>query len=98
ETEEHARLNKKLDDALAKADVPITSSCMCRATVYAPINSGRDCCSGSCGCCECRERITDMPSEVSQATSLDWPAFSTFARQVNRVRVEGYVWLYDDAA
>jgi hypothetical protein len=39
-----------------------------------------------------------MPSEVSQATSLDWPAFSTFARQVNRVRVEGYVWLYDDAA
>ena len=44
ETEEHARLSRKLDDALAKADVPITSSCMCRATVYAPINSGRDCC------------------------------------------------------
>ena len=45
EKEEHARLSKKLDDALALADVPITSSCMCRATVYAPINSGRDCCS-----------------------------------------------------
>jgi hypothetical protein len=45
ETEEHARLSKKLDDALAKADVLITSSCMCRATVYAPINFGRDCCS-----------------------------------------------------
>jgi tetratricopeptide (TPR) repeat protein len=45
ETEEHASLSKKLDIALAKADVPITSSCMCRATVCAPINSGRDCCS-----------------------------------------------------
>ncbi|MGD0433983.1 MAG: hypothetical protein ABSA58_23110 [Acetobacteraceae bacterium] len=45
EKEEHAILSRKLDDALAKTDVPITSSCMCRATTYAPINSGSDCCS-----------------------------------------------------
>jgi tetratricopeptide (TPR) repeat protein len=44
EREEHARLSKKLDDALAKADVPITSSCMCRATVDAPANPGACCC------------------------------------------------------
>ena len=43
--EEHARLRAKLDDALAKVDVPITSSCMCRAKVYAPGNPDRCCCS-----------------------------------------------------
>jgi hypothetical protein len=45
ETEEHARLSKKLDEALAKADVLIMSSCMCRTTVHVPIDSGNDCCS-----------------------------------------------------
>jgi hypothetical protein len=45
EKEEHARLSNKLDAALAKADIAITSSCMCRATVCAPINSALDCCS-----------------------------------------------------
>ena len=42
ETEERARLRKKLDAALAKVDIPIRSSCMCRAQVYAPAD---DCCS-----------------------------------------------------
>jgi tetratricopeptide (TPR) repeat protein len=45
EQAEYARLSRKLDDALAKADVPITSSCMCRGTVHAQIDSGLDCCS-----------------------------------------------------
>jgi tetratricopeptide (TPR) repeat protein len=44
ETEEHARLRAKLDAALAKVDVPITSSCMCRANVHAPVSAGGDCC------------------------------------------------------
>jgi tetratricopeptide (TPR) repeat protein len=34
ETEELATLEAKLATALAKVDVPITSSCMCRTTVY----------------------------------------------------------------
>jgi tetratricopeptide (TPR) repeat protein len=44
ETEELAELRRKLDDALAKVDVPITSSCMCRTTVYKGTSSGHDCC------------------------------------------------------
>ncbi len=39
-----------------------------------------------------------MPTEVSQAAPLDRPAFSTFERPVDRLRVEVYVRLYDDAA
>jgi tetratricopeptide (TPR) repeat protein len=42
EKHEHAGLRKKLDDALARVDVPITSSCMCRGTIYAPNDPG--CC------------------------------------------------------
>jgi len=42
ETKELAGLRKKLDAALAKVDIPIESSCMCRAKVYA---SADDCCS-----------------------------------------------------
>jgi hypothetical protein len=30
---------------------------------------------------------------MSQAASLDWPAFSTLDRLVNRIRVEVRVWL-----
>ena len=44
ETAEHAGLRKKLDEALARVDVPITSSCMCRAKVYAPGDAGQCCC------------------------------------------------------
>ena len=50
------------------------------------------------GNCECRGRITDMLSEMSRATSIDWPAFSALDRLVNRLRVEVRVWLHDDAA
>jgi hypothetical protein len=38
---------------------------------------------------------------MSRATSIDWPAFSTLDRLVNRLRVEVVevrVWLHDDAA
>jgi tetratricopeptide (TPR) repeat protein len=45
EKAEHARLRKRLDDALARVDVPITSSCMCRAKVYAPSNPSHCHCS-----------------------------------------------------
>jgi tetratricopeptide (TPR) repeat protein len=41
ETEELATLEAKLATALAKVDVPITSSCMCRTTVY----QAKECCS-----------------------------------------------------
>jgi tetratricopeptide (TPR) repeat protein len=41
ETEELPVLEKKLAVALAKVDVPITSSCMCRAKIYQP----EGCCS-----------------------------------------------------
>lgn len=44
EQEERARLRVKLDAALARVDVPITSSCMCRARVYVPGDPGRCCC------------------------------------------------------
>lgn len=45
EQEELAGLREKLDIVLAKADVPITSSCMCRADVHALADPGRSCCS-----------------------------------------------------
>ena len=38
-----------------------------------------------------------MLSEMSQAASIDWPAFSALDRLVNRLRIEGCVWLHDDA-
>jgi tetratricopeptide (TPR) repeat protein len=44
EAEEYATLRKKRDAALARADVPITSSCMCRTTVMTPSNQGKCCC------------------------------------------------------
>jgi hypothetical protein len=34
---------------------------------------------------------------MSQAASIDWPAFTTFDRLLNRFRVEVSVWLQDDA-
>jgi tetratricopeptide (TPR) repeat protein len=45
EQEEYARLRRKLDNALARVDVPITSSCMCRTTAFVPAHPG--CCSCS---------------------------------------------------
>ena len=42
--------------------------------------------------------ITDMLGEMSRAASIDWPAFSTLDRLVDRLRVEVRVWLHDDAA
>ena len=45
DNQELAGLHAKLDDALAKVDVPITSSCMCRAKVYTPSSPDRCCCS-----------------------------------------------------
>jgi hypothetical protein len=39
-----------------------------------------------------------MLGEMSRAASIDWPAFSTLDRLVDRLRVEVRVWLHDDAA
>jgi hypothetical protein len=39
-----------------------------------------------------------MLSEVSQAASIDRPAFSTLDRLVNRLRIEVRVCLHDDPA
>jgi tetratricopeptide (TPR) repeat protein len=44
-TEELPALEAKLAKALAKVDVPITSSCMCRTKVYQAASQPKDCCS-----------------------------------------------------
>ena len=44
ETKELPGFEAKLAKALAKVDVPITSSCMCRIKVYQPASEPRDCC------------------------------------------------------